>query len=365
MRRSAPHRVLFFAGSHGDWGGSSRVLFASLSLLDRSRFEPVVALPRKGPAEQLLANMGIECVIWGPVTELRSPLRYLAALAKAAIWFTRRGIAIIDMNRANDWRPAEHFAAALTRTPVVTHFHTVNVDRTPATRMSTAIAAVSRFVAEHSATLGVPVRVIHNSVDIRKFAHGRNIRHEIGIGDDETLVTFAGQIRRIKGIDLFLRAAAGISHPKVRFLIAGACRKGPGIEDAYTEEELRGLIAHDERILYAGYRGDMPDIYHSSDVVVVPSQWDEPFGLILIEAGAAGRPVVATRVGGIPEVVVDGETGFLVERDDAQALIARIQTLVDDAGLRQRMGVAARARVESEFTERPVRELEQLYSSLL
>jgi glycosyltransferase involved in cell wall biosynthesis len=365
MRHSAPHRVLFFAGSHGDWGGSSRVLFTSLSLLDRTRFEPVVALPRKGPAEQLLAAMGIECVIWGPVTELRSPLAYLKAIVRALLWFRRHRIAIIDMNRANDWRPAEHVAAKLLRIPVVTHFHTVNLDRTPATRISTAIAAVSRFVAEHSATLGVPVHVIHNSVDIRKFAHGRNVRNEIGIGDDETLVTFAGQIRRIKGIDLFIRATAGIKHPKVRFLIVGACRKGLGIEDAYTEEELRALIAHDERILYAGYRTDMPDIYYSSDVVVAPSQWDEPFGLILIEAGAAGRPVVATCVGGIPEVVVDRETGFLVERDDVAALVARIQALVDDAGLRQRMGAAARARVEQHFTVTPVRQLEQLYGSLL
>jgi len=204
VKRHSPEsgstRILYFAGSHGDWGGASRVLFTELRMLDRTRFVPVVALPNAGPAQPMLEKMGMECFVWGAVTELVSPLAYLKAIIRTVRWLRRHRIAIVHMNRANDWRPAEHIAANILRIPIVTHFHTVNLDRAPATRMSTAIVAVSAFVAEHSATLGVPVQVIHNSVDIGKFAQGSSIRSEFGIGEDETLVTFAGQIRKIKAL---------------------------------------------------------------------------------------------------------------------------------------------------------------------
>ena len=96
----------------------------------------------------------------------------------------------------------------------------------------------------------------------------------------------------------------------------------------------------------------------------MPSRWEEPFGLIAIEAGAARRPVIATRVGGIPEVIVDGQTGFLVPPGDPKALADRTQRLVDSPETRAALGDAAHARVAAEFTARPVRELERLYESL-
>jgi len=108
----------------------------------------------------------------------------------------------------------------------------------------------------------------------------------------------------------------------------------------------------------------MPDVYRSSDLVVMPSRWAEPFGLVLIEAGLAMKPVVATRVGGVPEVVVHRETGLLLPREDVDALASGIGMLVGDRELRQKMGLSARQRVLTEFTTLPVRHLEQLYQRL-
>lgn len=358
-------KVLYFAGTHGDWGGASRVLFATLSQLDRTRFEPIVALPMDGPASNLLAEMGIDYVIWGAMAEYRSAVQYLSAVIRVLCWVRRRNIDIIHMNRANDWRPAEHVAARIAQIPIVTHFHTVNSDKAPATRMSAAIAAVSGFVGSHSDCLGVPVHVIHNSVDERKFATGKNIRAQLGLDDEKIVITFAGQIRRIKGVELFVSAAKRVSGENIRFLVVGDCRTGAGIDDAYSYDEFRDLIAGDDRITYAGYRMDMPDVYHSSDVVVVPSQWDEPFGLVLIEAGAASKPVVATSVGGIPEVVLDGKTGFLVPRGSVDELAYRMQLLASNSSLRVALGFGAKAWVASAFTESPVRKLEALYESLV
>jgi glycosyltransferase involved in cell wall biosynthesis len=99
--------------------------------------------------------------------------------------------------------------------------------------------------------------------------------------------------------------------------------------------------------------------------VVVPSRGGEPFGLINIEAGAARKPVVATRDGGISEVIVDGENGFLVDPEDLEGLVRATERLIDDKALRQRMGERGRRIVEEQFTTRPVRELERVYDRLL
>jgi glycosyltransferase involved in cell wall biosynthesis len=358
-------RICYFAGTHGNWGGSSRVLFTNLALLDRSRFEPIVLLSAHGPAQALLDSMGISHEAWGPLAEPGRPWPYLRRLLRTCLWLRRQGVDLVHMNRANDWRPAELLAMRLCRIPIVTHFHTVNLDHAPATRWSSAIAAVSDYVGRHSDTQGVPVAVIHNSVDLGRFSGGSSLRESLGIGADQVVVSFVGQIRDIKGIADFVAMARQVAGGRVCFLIAGQCRDKASMGDAYTEEELSRMIADDHRIRYCGYVERVEDVYRTSDVVVVPSRWEEPFGLITIEAGAAERPVVATRAGGLPEVIVDGVTGLLVEPGDVPALARQVQSLVDDAGLRASLGCAARARVEQEFTDKPVRTLERLYEALL
>jgi glycosyltransferase involved in cell wall biosynthesis len=97
----------------------------------------------------------------------------------------------------------------------------------------------------------------------------------------------------------------------------------------------------------------------------MPSRWDEPFGLVNIEAGASRRPIVAAAVGGIPEIVVHGETGFLFERGDAVGFAKYLRQLVDDESLRKHMGEAGRLHVERNFTSQPVRQLEGIYDGVL
>jgi glycosyltransferase involved in cell wall biosynthesis len=97
-------------------------------------------------------------------------------------------------------------------------------------------------------------------------------------------------------------------------------------------------------------------------VVAVPSRWDEPFGLVALEAALMARPVVAARVGGLPEVVEDGRTGLLVEREDAHALAEALVCLLRDPAAADRMGVVARARASALFGwDRCVNEYERLY----
>jgi glycosyltransferase involved in cell wall biosynthesis len=206
---------------------------------------------------------------------------------------------------------------------------------------------------------------VHNSVVLARFDDAHDIREELGLAPDDVVVSFVGQIREMKGVDLFIRMAHAISEPSAKFLIVGECRDPDKFPGAYSEERLRREMGDDARIKYVGYRSDVENVYRASDVVVMPSRSGEPFGLVNIEAGASCRPVVATRDGGIPEVIVHGENGFLVERDDVEALVRCTTLLIADRELRQRMGQRARQIVEERFTDRPIRELERAYDTLL
>lgn len=359
------HRICYFAGTSGDWGGSGRVLFTSLRLLDRSRVAPIVLLSGPGSAQSLLDEMQIPYKIWGPLTEPGRPIAYARAVFRSIYWLRRHRVQLVHMNRANDWRPAELLAARLCGIPVVYHFHTVNCDRSPAIRQASAIFAVSSHVAENCCAEGVPVHVVYNCVDAQRFITSVDTMDLHGISAGQVVVSFIGQIRRIKGIQDFVAMATRVQGAHLCFLIVGQCRDQRGLDDAYAEDELLDLIRCDSRIRYLGYQSKIEGIYQASDVIVVPSRWAEPFGLVLIEAAAAGKPVVATRVGGIPEVVVDGESGFLVETGDVPAMADRVQRLVDDSILRVRLGEAARVRACREFTTKPVRVLEECYDHLL
>ncbi len=358
-----PIKICYLSESSGDWGGASRVLFTNLKMLDKERFEPWVLLPGEGPIIKDLDAWGVDWRLWKGFTEPGDLWRYLKNLVEFARFLRNNRFAIVHANHAF-WRPAEILAAKLVKVPVITHYHVVMGEAGPFIKLSRLIIANSRHTASVSKPEGVPRKVIYNPIELQRFDRGRSLRGELGVGEDETVVAFIGQIKKIKGVDLFIRMAKELSRqrPKVTFLIAGKCKNERG---AYTEEALLAEIGGHPRIRYLGRRQDVENLYHSADIVVVPSRWDEPFGLVNIEAGACRKPVVATRVGGIPEIIDDGENGFLVARDDFDALLERVCRLVDDKELRRRMGEKGREKVEREFTTKPVRELEQIYLELL
>lgn len=356
--------VCFTANSAFEWGGASRVLFTNLRLLDRSKFEPIVLLPYKGRIIPTLEALGIRYIIWGKLHEPGSIVKYLTTLYRFIRLLKKHKVQVLHINGVY-WRPAEVLAARITGVPIVTHYHVLPSEPGPYVKYSSVIAAVSQYIADNALPKEVEKRVLHNAVEPEKFTQGVSVRDELGIDADKVVVSFIGQIKKIKGVDLFIAMAKRIQHDDVAFIIAGKCRKPSEEGNAYTEEELRAEIGDNPNIHYVGFREDIPNIYASSDVIVVPSRWEEPFGLILLEAGAVSKPVVAAKVGGIPEVVVHGETGFLFPREDLNAMTRQVETLVSDTALRTRMGAQAREHIERHFTSKPVRALEQTYLDLL
>jgi glycosyltransferase involved in cell wall biosynthesis len=147
--------------------------------------------------------------------------------------------------------------------------------------------------------------------------------------------------------------------PRAHAIIAG----GGDLEDFL--KELANEMGIAERVHVLGPRKDVPELMHAIDVFAMPSIW-EGFGLVLLEAMAAGRPIVASRVATIPEVVVDGETGILVPAGDPLALAEALATLADQPRLARQYGEAGRERLRSRFSiEKMVGDTELLYRELV
>ncbi|HHM06043.1 MAG TPA: glycosyltransferase family 1 protein [Gammaproteobacteria bacterium] len=364
MSPSTPKTIAYIATSAGDWGGTSRYLFVMLRQLNRERFAPLVLFPAQGPMLPEMARRGIRHRIW-PEHEPHGKLAYARDVVRCLTLLRREKVDLLYVNHVGYWRPAEMLAARLLGLPIVTHAHRVVKQAPPYLRFSTLLLTNSHYTATASVATPMPRRVIHCPVDVARFDGARDIRAELGLSADDIVVGFLGQIRRIKGIDTFIELARRIPDPRVRFVIAGACRDPAKFPGSYTEAQLRAAIAFDPRLRYVGYRGDVENLYHSADVIVMPSQWDEPFGLITIEAGASYKPVVASRSGGIPEIIEHGENGFLVDRFDTAAFAEYTRRLVADPTLSQRMGQNARRVVEARFVNKPAQDLEAVLDELL
>ncbi|WP_308192969.1 glycosyltransferase [Mycobacterium sp. PSTR-4-N] len=257
-------------------------------------------------------------------------------------------------------------AAAIARRPAVCTFHHVAypVEGREAGRMRLAVEAATRsrralFVSEASrrsfAEVYRPGRmpgnweVMHNGIDVSNYAPGQadpRIRAELtGNRGDVPLVVLPAAFRELKAIPVAIAAWPAVRqrHPRAVLALAGGGEQEP---------ELRRLVAElglEDAVVFAGVRTDMPEIYRAADVVLLPST-HENLPTVLIEAGATERPVAATRVGGIPDIVIDGETGVLFEPGSPEALAAAVGRLLDDPELRRRMGAAAGERARREFS---------------
>jgi glycosyltransferase involved in cell wall biosynthesis len=195
--------------------------------------------------------------------------------------------------------------------------------------------------------------LIPSGVDPGRFqvvdAAARGLRAELGLGPHHPLIAYVGRIHPVKGLDVLLDAFARLrpAHPGARLMLVGdglpAHERGlrAGIRERGLEEHvaLPGRVAH----------GTLPTYYSAADVVCLPSRM-EATSLTGLEAMACGRPLVATRVGGLPLIVKDGVNGLLAPLGDPDALAAALSRLLGDAALRERMGEAGRSRVLAEFS---------------
>jgi glycosyltransferase involved in cell wall biosynthesis len=206
--------------------------------------------------------------------------------------------------------------------------------------------------------------IIYNSVDLARASLGLGkageFRRRYGIPLDRLVVTQVSWLIPEKGVDDLLTAARDVvaAEPRAHFVLAG-----DGAHRLHLEQAAREMRI-DDHVTFTGVVQDplADGLFAASDVVCQMSRWEEVFGYVNAEAMASGKPLIATRVGGIPEIIDDGHTGYLVDRRDTAAMAHRILELLRDSDLRHRMGEAGRQVAVEKFNHKTnVGQLVKLY----
>ena len=237
------------------------------------------------------------------------------------------------------------------------------LDRT-FTNRAEAVAAVSQCVQRDLVRHGMApgrTRVIYNGIDLKMFDRRAAEKTPLARDGGGPLLACLGSLHPVKGQEFLLRAMPDIlrQHPGARLFLIGEGRERARLE------QMRESLGIRDVVMMPGFQRNVPAILPQIDLCVHPSV-DEAFGLVLLEAMAAGKAVVATSVGGIPEIVAEGRTGLLVPPRDPAALARAVCTVLADPEQRANMGAAGRARVEQEFTiQKTMRDYETLYSQLM
>jgi D-inositol-3-phosphate glycosyltransferase len=235
-------------------------------------------------------------------------------------------------------------------------------DRTFISAVDKAVSCSHFNAGQVKERYGITPRVIYNGIDpeiFRPLPPDLKLRKEMGIPEESRIVVFAGRLIGLKGVQVLLRASNRLPRKDPwRVLIIG---EGEG------KERLKNLcrdLGIEERVFFAGFipNRELPKYYSLADLAVFPSLADESFGMAICEAMACGRAVLSSRVGGIPELVTDGETGILVEPRNWEELGDWMNRLFSDVHLRSRLGAKALDRVRSCFTwEKVVDRLQAIY----
>ena len=275
--------------------------------------------------------------------------------------------------------------------PVILHMHNLyeSLGKRERPRPGTPIpvagfAACSNFVLERERSrLGLGAagfRVIYNGVSRRAFAsiwdhepQRQQVREQYGLEDEPTIL-FAGKLRESKGVHILVRAMTRVWEiaPRAALVLVGGTEYGRNRtmrETPFMSQLRRDLAQAPGKVVLTGFipPADMPRAYLLGDGFVGPSQIEEGLGLVFLEAAASGLPIIATRRGGIPEVVREDFNGLLLrQEDDASELAEKIIGLLSDPPRRQRLGQQGRDWVRAEFSwERIARTLEEFYGEVM
>ncbi len=299
----------------------------------------------------------------------------------------REGLAY-DLLHSHYWLSAwvaEELKAGL-RIPHVATFHTLGLvknrarveEQEPELRIEAekrAIATADRVIAftaeERDDLIGMygaqpkRVKVVPGGVDLNLFhpMDREEVRRRLGLPLNFKTLLFAGRLQPFKGVDILLRAVACLKRKDLRLLILGGGSEGDG-----EVAQLRALsveLGIEDKVTFLGTvkHGKMPLFYSAADVCVVPS-YHESFSLVALEASACGTPVVASRVGGLATIIKDGETGYLVGEPSPAAFARRLELLLDNDELRQRMGDSARSSAIQYAWPIVARQVLQVYEEL-
>lgn len=350
-----PRTVLFVNSWSSAHGGSSTSLIDVVTHLDPARYRPVVMCPAEGELPTRLREAGIPVVVRGIHRPIREEVhRFLMEVPRHWQWLRSQRISLVHGNTSASRRSIVQ-AAVLAAIPYVQHIR--NVARNPGANYGYRVAA--RILCNSDATGAIfreipalrPKTVtLYNAVDLSRYDEEHDDRRdELGIEPSRPVIGFVGQLVPRKGVTTLIAAMADVasSLPEALLVIAGCAPPG---ETEYEAEcrRLASTLQLDGHVRFVGYRRDVPAFMRTFDVFALPTR-SEPFGKVVIEAMAAGCPVVASRVGGIPEIITNADLGTLIPPDDPKALSAAILDYLTNPDRHRHVARAGAASVRARF----------------
>lgn len=394
-------RVLFMQ-SQSYFGADSYTHALLMRHFDRQDVAPYVALTTaedENPAVSAIRHvsaipdLAVRPTFFGPslfgvrglnrvTRSLPAPLVPLSLLSLAR-YMRRHRIHVIHATE----KPRDAFYGVLlsrmTGAKLVVHLHVKFDDWIRGTAKwaldrADGIVGVSRFVAQSAINAGYhPDRVYYvlNSIDLTESRwdpaiDGSAARRSLGVADDAPLLGIVSRLFSWKGHGELIEALALVKReiPSVRLAIVGEDdrRAHPGHGSYRNQLEAQvSKLGLEEQVIFAGFRSDVPQLMAAFDIYAMPT-WEEPFGVVFVEAMAMRKPIVAWDSGGAPEIIEHGQTGFVIEPKRIEELAASIVTLFRDAELRRRFGVEGRRRVERLFNpQRMCRDMADVYRAVL
>ncbi len=383
--------VLFFESHSGFFDGAQHSLYLLLTHLDRRRFRPIFVGPEEGPLTARLQEAGVNTVVlrhdgglgryggavlrermWG---KIRLLVPYTAYAWRLRRIMREEGVEIAHCNSIRSLLTVGPVARTA-GVPLIWH-HRLNLDLGWWNRLGLWLAdrviVVADSLREHFPVRGADPEkfvTVYNGVDLRAFEPGEPspaLREELGIPPGWQAIGTTGSLHPRKDQLGLLRAFSRLiqTRPRTKLVVVGEAR---GAEAEAYADRLRAYVAAEglqRNVTFTGRRSDVPCILRELDLFVLPSL-NEGLPRAILEAMALALPVVATRVGGNAELVVDGQTGLLVPAEDPDALAAAMARILQDPELAGSMGRRGRRRVEAEFSlEASTREVEAVMAQVL
>lgn len=366
-----PSRIIFFSHS-SELSGAPKCLLEIVGNIERSNYLPIVITPEKGLLIESLKEAKVEVKIVKGVMNLYSKsqsflFKFFSLLKRVLLnlHLTYQTYHLIRESKADLIylnSIASRYAgisAKLSGLPVIWHIHESYQSRSKRFFFSLFIRWIADKIIFNSKAnrdlwgankflrKGI---LVYNGIDLRKTGELRQKKIEIEIRNVQPLIGYIGQINPFKGVNVLIGAVDKIkpSIQDVTCLIIG--KPSPNQEGYYEglKEQVmqKGL---EQNIKFIGFQQNIFPLLDKIDVLVMPSLF-ETFGRVLVEGMALGKPIVATQVGGVPEIVIDYETGILVPPNDSQKLAEAILSLLENPLLRQRLGEAGQKRAKEFFT---------------
>jgi glycosyltransferase involved in cell wall biosynthesis len=371
-------------------GGGEIALANLLRYLNLDVVEPIAIFFEKGPLldrisqnvethifdlDPEVSSTSKDTLGWGSVLKLAAVIKVIRHVAMIAKFAREKHVDVIHTNSLKA-DIIGGLAGRLAGTPVVWHVR----DRIDNDYLPASIVRIFRFlagvvpayvIANSAATLATihlgkrrPSKVIGSGVDISKYPEPT---FKVRSAGSETRIGLVGRLAPWKGQHIFIQAAAKVlsQYPQTRFEIVGGALFNESMYEAEIREMTKTLgIEH--AIEFTGFVNDVPARVANLDILVHASTTGEPYGQVIIEGMAAGKPVIATNGGGVPEIVVAGVTGLLVSMDSVDEMTEAIRYLLSDPNVCLRMGRNGRARVLEQFTvNQTAHAVEQVYQELL